>query len=102
MERLRREARRMASESLGLVGYQAELDVITTQEEGLEKRERATWRAILARIRGVEIETIEERSYVGPHDHEVDSAITRRPFVHEVVMVLAADKVGREILKTAD
>ena len=38
MERVRRGARRLALESLGLAEYQAELDAIAAQKEALKKQ----------------------------------------------------------------
>src|SRR5436309_16130071 len=72
--------------------------MIAAERGALGEPEAATRRAILARVRGVEVETIEEGRYLGPCDQEVDSAIDRRQAVHEEEL-LAADKVGREILK---
>ena len=95
MERVRRGARRLALESLGLAEYQAERDAIAAQKEALEKQERATWRAILAQFRGVDIETIEEGRYFGPHDHEVEGGVAKRQAVHEAE-VLAAEKSRRD------
>jgi hypothetical protein len=98
MERLHREARNKAIESLGLAELQAELGTIAEQNLELSKQERSIRRAIVARIRGVDVECIEQDRYFGPRDPEVDNAIVRRVAIHEEE-VLATDRIGREILK---
>ena len=52
MDRIKREARGRALTSLGLAGFQAELDRIAEQKDALDKRDRQARRAMLARIRG--------------------------------------------------
>ena len=98
MERLHREARSKAIESLGLAELQAELDTIAVQDVELSKQERSIRRVIVGQIRGVDVQCIEEDRYFNPRDPEVDNAIARRKAIHEE-KVLAADRLGREILK---
>jgi hypothetical protein len=98
MKRADREARARAMESLGLVELYAELDAIAAQSAELKRRERRTRLAIVARVRGVSVETIEEGEDFSPCDPEVESAIARRQTVHEE-HVFAATPLGREVLK---
>ncbi len=51
-DRIRREARQRALQSLGLAEMQAELDGIKQQQSVLEKRENQINKAMLAHIRG--------------------------------------------------
>src|SRR5262249_36873501 len=77
MNRIRREARGRALASLGLTEFQADLDQIEEQKDALDNRDRHARRAMLAQIRGVEIEDVEAR-YFGSRDPEVDTAINKR------------------------
>jgi len=98
MVRVQAEARGKALESLGLAEHQAELDSIAKQKEALDKRERRIRRTILAQVRAVPVEDIEESRYFGPHDHELDTAIAKRQGVHEQ-QLLAEHEVGRQVLQ---
>jgi hypothetical protein len=97
MDRVKREARSRAFESLGLAEFQAELEQIAAQKGALDRRERRARRAMLARVRGVEIEVVEER-YFGSLDPEVNTAITKRTVVHEDEL-LAGHELGQEVLR---
>ena len=83
--------------SLGLAEFQAELDQITAQKDALARRERRAQRAMLARVRGVEIDRIEE-VYYGRHEIEVTAAINKRLVVHEEEL-LAGHEIGRRVLE---
>ncbi|GAG12915.1 unnamed protein product, partial [marine sediment metagenome] len=76
-ERIERDARQRALESLGLAEHQAELDEIERQKETLEKREKRLHKTMLARIRGVEPDDLDDY-YSYRHDSEVDNAVKRR------------------------
>jgi hypothetical protein len=97
MDRVKREARNRAIASLGLAEFQAELDQLAEQKDALDTRERRARRSILARLRGVDVEDVEER-YYGGRDQEVDTAIGKRQGVHEDEL-LAADELGRQVLR---
>ena len=68
------------------------------QKEALDKRERRIRRSILALVRGVPVEDIEESRYFNPHDHELDTAIAKRQGVHEG-QLLAEHELGRQVLQ---
>jgi hypothetical protein len=99
LERVKRDAHDRAMQSLNLADLQAEIDRLEREEEELEKRERVLNRTMLARVRGVPIETIDELSVYqsGKHNHEVQAAITRRQAVHEDEL-LTESETGRRIL----
>jgi hypothetical protein len=97
MDRVKREARCRAFASLGLAEFQAELDQIAEQKAALEKRERRARRSMLARIRGLDLEDVEER-YYGSLDPEVSTAITKRQVVHEDEL-LAEHELGQRVLR---
>ena len=78
--------------SLGLAGFQAELDQIAEQKDRADQRDRQARRAMLARIRGVDIENVEAR-YFGSLDPEVGTAINKRQVVHEEEL-LAEHEIG--------
>ena len=72
-ERIDRQARQRALESLGLAEHQAELDEIERQKESLERRQKQLHKAMLARVRGVPPDDLDDYlSY--RHDSEVDAA----------------------------
>src|SRR5262252_52593 len=63
MDRVKREAKARALTSLGLAELQAEIDQIATQKTALDRRDRRARRAMLARVRGVDADEVEERYY---------------------------------------
>src|SRR5262245_21466675 len=97
MDRIRREARSRANASLGLAGVQAELEQIAEQKWALEKRERLVRRAMIARLRGVKPEEVEENCYAR-YEGEVATALGKRQAVHEDEL-LAEHEIGRRILQ---
>ena len=96
-ERVERDARQRALELLGLAEYQAELDQLEQQKETLEKREKRLHKTMLARIRGVEPDDLEDY-YSYRHDSEVGNAVKRRQAVHEDEL-LAESELGQQVLK---
>jgi len=97
MERVRREARGRAMESLGLAEFQAELDRIAAQRADLDRRDVQIRREMLARVRGVPADELDPYSRV--HDHpEIRTALDRRTALHEAE-ILAGDETGREVLR---
>ena len=96
-DQIDRQARQRALESLRLAEHQAELDEIERQKEALERREKQLHKAMLARIRGVQPEDLDDYfSY--RHDSEVDRAISRRKAVHEDEL-LAESELGQRVLR---
>src|SRR5208337_191731 len=98
ISRIQGEARSRALESLGLSEHQAELDSVAQQKAALDKRERRIRRSLLAQVRGVPVEDIEETRYFGPHDHELDTAIAKRQHVYEE-QLLTEHQVGRQVFQ---
>ncbi len=86
-------------QSLNLSDLQAEIDRLEHEEEELEKRQKVLNRTMLARVRGLPLDTIDELSFYqsGKHNHEVQAAITRRQAVHEDEL-LTESETGRRIL----
>ena len=60
LDRVHREARERALASLGLSEMQQELDGVEQQKSALDKRERQIQRAMLAHVRGVPVEDIDD------------------------------------------
>ncbi len=83
--------------SLGLAEFQSELDQIAAQRDALSRSERCAQRTMLARVRGVEIDQIEE-VYYGRHESEVTRAVAQRQAIHEDEL-LAEHELGRRILQ---
>ena len=82
MDRIQHEARQGALASLGLAAWQTELDEIKQQKEALDKREERIERSMLAQVRGVPLESINEYSGYR-HSDEVERAIGSVQTVHE-------------------
>ncbi|NQU24426.1 MAG: hypothetical protein HQ567_24350 [Candidatus Nealsonbacteria bacterium] len=96
-ERIERDARQRALESLSLAEYQTELDEIERQKETMEKRAKRLHKAMLAKVRGVEPDDLDDYfSY--RHDSEVDNAVKRRKAVHEDEL-LAESELGQQVLR---
>jgi len=96
LDRVHREGRERALASLGLSEMQNELDTVERQEQELEKRTRQIEKAMLALVRGVPIDDIDDyQTY--RYEQEVSSAVSRRQVVHEDEL-LAESKTGQQIL----
>jgi hypothetical protein len=97
VERIRQEARGRALVTLGLAGYQEELDGIAAQRAELDDRDRQVRKEMLARVRGVSADDLDCYSRV--HDHpEIRAAIDKRKALHEEEL-LAEHELGRQVLK---
>jgi hypothetical protein len=97
-DRVDREARQRALQSLGLAEMQADLDRIEREKKLLEKKEKQTHRRMLAHVRGVPVEDFAD-NYFGCHtSEEVRTAVSRRQKVHEDELLAECD-TGREILR---
>lgn len=97
LDSVKREAHRQALRSCGLADWQAELDQIDAQREQLDRRQRRIQRTMLAHLRSVPIEDVDEHTGYQVH-HEVTQAVGRRQAVHEEEL-LAESELGREILR---
>ena len=62
-DRIDREARQRALQSLGLAEMQADLDRIEREKKLLEKKEKQTHRRMLAHVRGVPVEDVQDTYY---------------------------------------
>jgi hypothetical protein len=96
LERVKRAARQRALESLGLAELQAELDTVVAERAALDRRERRTRRTMLARVRRVAVEDLEDHSY-SCELHEINAAVVKRQAIHEDEL-LAADATGQRVL----
>jgi len=96
-DRIQRDARQRALESLGLAEMQTERDEIAKQKEALEKRERKIRRQMLAHVRGVPVDDVDD---VHPYgcNAEVNGAINRRQDVCEDELLAECDR-GKQILR---
>ena len=98
MDRVHRDARQRALQSLGLAEWQAELDDIEHQKVTLEKRSQQVLKAMLAHVRGVPVEDLDDTHYGYCREEEVKSAVAKRQKVHEDELLGECD-TGREILR---
>ena len=98
MDRVHRDARQRALQSMGLADWQAELDSIERQKETLEKRAQQVLKAMLAHVRGVPADDLEDTCYGYRRDEEVKSAVAKRQKVHEDELLGECD-TGREVLR---
>lgn len=95
LERIREQARQRALQSLGLAAIQAEVDALAEQKLEWERRQRQAQRALLAAVRRVPIEAVEDHYHSA--QLEVRDAIQRRQTIHED-QLLAEDPLGQQIL----
>lgn len=98
MDRIHRDARQRALQSLGLADWQVELDSIQLQKDQLEKRSQQIHKAMLAHVQGVPVEDLEDTCYGYRREEEVKSAVAKRQKVHEDDLLAECDS-GREILR---
>ncbi len=96
MERIHREAHDQALVSLGLAEMQKELDAIQQQTSALEKRESQIEKAMVAHVRGVPVEDVND-SHSYRYECEVNNTVTRRQTVHEDEL-LAGSEIGQRVL----
>ncbi len=98
MDRIHRDARQRALQSLGLADWQAELDTIERQKEQLEKRTGQVLKAMLAHVRGVPTDDLEDTCYGYHREEEVKSAVAKRQKIHEDELLAECD-TGKEVLR---
>lgn len=97
MDRVQRESREKALQSLGLAELQAEQDRLKEEETKIDKRQEAIQKEMLAKVRGVPVEDVNDR-YIYNADTEVTNAVQRRQKVHEDEL-FAQDPIGQKILE---
>jgi hypothetical protein len=91
------EARQRALASLKLAELEQETKAIDEQKEQLDERHEQIARQMLATIRGVPVEKVDDHHHYRS-GNEVETAVVRRQKVFEEEL-LAAHDVGREIVK---
>jgi hypothetical protein len=96
--RLNREARMQTLQSLGLAELSQRLETVEKQEEECQKQKVRIEREMVAVVRGVAVEDLDDGSYYGRYSNDVDQAIDRRKFVIEDELLAQCD-LGRQILK---
>ena len=97
LDRVKRDARERAMQSLSVADLQADVDVIEKQEEALNDRKSLLHRTMLARVRRVPLETIDQHYTPTHYNNEVENAIKSRQSIHEDDL-LAECEVGRRVL----
>ena len=97
LDRVKRQAREAAMQSLNLFDLQADIDNIEREEEALDKRKSLLNRTMLARVRSVPLETIDLHYSPTHYNNEVENAIKSRQSIHEDEL-LTESTVGRRIL----
>jgi hypothetical protein len=98
MDRVKREARQLAVQSLGLAALHAEIDAVIAARRALDQSEQQAECAMLAQVRGVAVADLDDCNYGYSEKREVDNALSRRAAVHEEEL-LADDETGREVLR---
>jgi hypothetical protein len=97
LERVERDARQRALQSLGLAEQHARLDEIERQREALDREAQRIQRELLALIRGVAVSEIDAHAAYR-YQCEVEAAVRRRQAVFEDGLLQESD-VGRRILE---
>jgi hypothetical protein len=102
-ERVKRQGHAEALESLGLAGPYAELEAVQAGEAALARRKRQAQRAMLAALRGVPVEEVED-AFIVRHVGELSlpgeaaAALAKRQAAHQE-RLLAEDPVGGAIAR---
>ena len=97
LDRVKRDARGRAMQSLSVAELQADVDAIDAEEEALSKRKSVLHRSMLARVRRVPLETIDLNYTPNYYNNEVENAVKSRQSIHEDELLAECD-VGRRIL----
>jgi hypothetical protein len=96
METIHRTAKQRALVALGLDALQTELEQIEQAKQSLEKREQNVQRALVAKVRGVPSEDVQEDFWYRC-EQEVAAAVERRQSLIEDEL-LAEHEIGRRVL----
>ena len=97
LDRVKRDARERAAQSLNVAELQTDVDAIEAEEEALSKRKSVLHRTMLARVRRVPLETIDLNYTPNYYNNEVENAIKARQVIHEDELLAECD-VGRRVL----
>src|SRR5262249_25961894 len=102
-DRIKRDAHAQALLSLGLAESYAELAAIEAEEEALAKRKKRAQRSMLATLRGVPLDEVDDHISVRYGSelqlpHEVAESITKRSAAHQE-QLLAGDPIGLKIAR---
>ena len=97
LDRVKRDARGRAMQSLSVAELQTDVDAIEAEEEALSKRKSVLHRTMLARVRRVPLETIDLNYTPNYYNNEVENAIKSRQAIHEDELLAECD-IGRRIL----
>ena len=97
LDRVKRDARERAAQSLNVAELQTDVDAIEAEEETLSKRKSVLHRTMLARVRRVPLETIDLNYTPNYYNNEVENAIKARQVIHEDELLAECD-VGRRVL----
>ena len=73
LDRVKRDARERAMQSLNVAELQADIDGIEEQEETLTQRKSLLHRTMLARVRRVPLETIDQHYTPTHYNNEVET-----------------------------
>jgi len=92
------QARQQTLDNLGLADFTQRLESIEKQEQERQKQKVRIEREMVAVVRGVSIEDLDDGCYYGRYNNEVDQAIDKRKGVIEDELLAQSD-LGREILK---
>ena len=95
-ERIKREARNRALVSLELADLQTQLDTADQEGKELARRRKQLAHAMIARVRGVSPEELDESAY--HHQQEVRQAIAKRQSIHEEELLAPSD-AGQQVLR---
>ena len=83
LDRVKRDARERAMQSLNVAELQTDVDAIEAKEEALSKPKSVLHRRMLARDRRVPLETIDLNHTPNDYNNEVENAIKARQVIHE-------------------
>ena len=97
LDRVQRESRGRALQTLGLAELDAENARLEEEQARMHKRQQAIEREMLAKVRGVPVEDVEAQYHYNAKS-EVTNAIQRRQKVHEDEL-FAQDPIGQRILE---
>mgnify|MGYP003663274918 CR=1 FL=1 len=97
LEKIRKEANDQALESLGIAHLVKEIKSLGTQRETLDIERRNILKQVLAKIQGVDVESLTKNVH-SFGDYEIQAAVNRRAALMETEL-LAGNEIGKRILK---
>ena len=96
-DRVARDARMRATQSLGIAEFISEQDQLELQKKVLDARDEVLSRQLLARLRGTPPDTIDSYA-VCRSENEINTAIKTRQAIHEDELFREHD-LGRQIVQ---